>query len=376
MSLDPSAPRPSQAETSPSYGQAAARAPRRTLDTRAVALLAIAAMLAYGAFRTLWPYATAIVLGGWVAHLVRPVFRRLHGALHGRQKAAAVLTGGMVLLVAAPVALAVTALVPAARSLVDQLRSSGGGRGALAALVSNGAGTEGGMKGMMQLVKEHGLSASKAAALLASASIEALVGVFLFFVVFFAALVDGQRANRWLEANAPIDPAAYGRLRDAFFEAGKGLLVGNGLTALVQGGIATITYVALGVPRALLLGLLSVVAALIPMTGPTIVWVPVAAGLLLTGHPLKAAILVGVGVAVVGTADNVLRPYLAKRAHVGLDTSVVLLAIFGGIALFGGWGLLLGPLLVRLAMEGMQIVRERGLLGPPPAGKTPEETHA
>ncbi len=363
MSLDPSAPR--QGLPSPTMVPARSPSPRRSTDPRTLALLALTVVLGYGAVRTLWPFATAIVLGAWVAHLARPVFRRLGSALRGRQKAAALLTGALVILVATPVALAITTLVPAARSLYDQVRSAGGGKGALAALVSDGN-APGGIPNVMQLVKEHGMNASKAAAVVASASLEAIVGVFIFFVVFFAALVDGARAWRWLEANAPIDSDALTRLRDAFFEAGRGLLVGNGITALVQGGIATITYFALGVPRALLLGLLSVVGALVPMTGPTIVWIPVAAGLLLTGHPGKAAILAAVGVVIVGSADNLLRPYLSRKAHVGLDTSVVLLAIFGGIALFGGWGLLLGPLVVRLAIEALQIVRERGLLGTTP----------
>lgn len=331
-----------------------------------VALLVLTAALAYGTFRTLWPFATALVLGAWMADLLSPVFRRLRHVLRGSQRAAALLTGALVVLVAAPIALAITTLVPAAKSLFDQVRAAGNGKGALAALVSDGGGG-GGLPNIPQLIREHGVNASKAVALVAGAGLEAFIGAFVFFVVFFAALVDGGRASRWLETNAPIDAGALTRLKNAFYQAGRGLIVGNGLTALVQGGIATVTYIALGVPRALLLGLLSVVGALVPMTGPTIVWVPVAAGLLFTGHPVKAAVLAGVGVFVVGTADNVLRPYLSKRAHVGLDTSVVLLAIFGGIAVFGGWGLLLGPLVVRLAIEAFEIVRERGLLGTPRA---------
>ena len=139
------------------------------------------------------------------------------------------------------------------------------------------------------------------------------------------------------------------------------LLVGTGLTALVQGVICGITYAVLGVPRAVLLGLLSVVGALIPITGPAIVWIPVAAGLALTGHPVKAIILVGVSLALVGTVDNVMRPWLSKRAHVGLSTSVVLISIFGGMVAFGPWGLLLGPLVVRLAKEVLEIARDNDL---------------
>jgi predicted PurR-regulated permease PerM len=311
----------------------------------------------YGAARTLWPFVTALVLAAWAAHLLRPAFRRLSGWLHGRQTGAAVLTVALLLVLVAPLAVAVIALVPAARSLLEQLRTSGN---PLQALVSGDA--SGQSVDVMQLIREHGMNASRLVAAIGSASIQAIVGVFVFFVVFFGCLVQQEPLARWLERNAPLDGDSLHRLTAAFFEAGRGLLIGNGLTALAQGGIATVTYFALGVPRAALLGVLTVVGALIPLTGPAIVWLPVAAGLLLTGSAIKAAILTAVGVVVVGTVDNVLRPYLAKRAHVGLDTSVVIVAMFGGMALFGAWGLLLGPLVVRLAVEALAIVRERGLV--------------
>ena len=41
-----------------------------------------------------------------------------------------------------------------------------------------------------------------------------------------------------------------------------------------------------------------------------------------------------------------------------LPTFVLLLAMLGGIATFGGWGVLLGPLFVRLATEALGIWRE------------------
>lgn len=339
--------------TEPSHG------PRERLDGVArLSLVAVAAVLVYAAFRTFASFAAAIVLGAWGAHLARPLFTRLAGALHGRERAAALLTGSLVIIGVAPVVLAVASLAPAARSLFDQLRSSHDVRRSLEALVSSGGDSGDGID-VVQLVREHGATASKVVARIASTSLDAVLGVFVFFVVFFAGLVRGGQLAAWFEEHAPLDPLAQRRLGAAFFQAGRGLLVGSGITALVQGGLATVTYVALGVPRAMLFGVLTVVAALIPMTGPAIVWAPVAAGLVLTDHPVKAAILVGMGVFVVGLVDNVLRPYLAGRAHIGLDASVVLVAIFGGIAVFGGWGLVLGPLVVRLAAEALALVRER-----------------
>ncbi|MEO8877725.1 MAG: AI-2E family transporter, partial [Polyangiaceae bacterium] len=147
-------------------------------------------------------------------------------------------------------------------------------------------------------------------------------------------------------------------------ETGRGLLVGVGLTGLVQGVIATVAYFALGVPRALVLGLLTCLASVIPSVGTALVWVPIAIGLGLSGRTGSAAILVGIGVLVIGTIDNVLRPVFSRFGKLELPSFVLLVSIFGGLALFGTWGFLLGPLLVRLAKEALIISREERSMPP------------
>ncbi|MBX3191666.1 MAG: AI-2E family transporter [Labilithrix sp.] len=327
------------------------------VDPRLV-LAGITLLLVATAALTLWPLVAPLVLAGWTAHLTGPLFVRLSRALHGRKTAAAALTAALVLLVAAPLVGVVVALVPAARSLFAQLRSARGGKGFLAALVSGG-GDEGAPGGLISMIKDYGASASKAIAFVAGASIDVLIGVFVFFATFFSLLLGGARLYAWLERNSPLEPDVFRRFAEAFQQAGRGLLVGTGLTALAQGACATAIYAALGIPRAMLLGLLSTVASLIPATGSTIVWVPVAAGLVFSGEPGKAVVLSILCLGVVGTVDNVLRPWLSERARVGIPGSVVLVAIFGGLVVFGPWGLLLGPLALRLAAEGLVVAREK-----------------
>jgi predicted PurR-regulated permease PerM len=329
-------------------------------DPKRVAVFVLIGLLLYGAYEVFRPFAASIILGAWAAHLSRPLFLRLSRAIGGRSKAAGLLTlAGLVLLIA-PFALAITSLIPAARALIEQLRGASGGRDILSALVSGDA-RSGGELDVVGLTKQYGAGASKALGMIAGASADALIGAFVCFATFYALLVSGERAYAYIEERGPFRPEITKRFSSAFYEAGRGLLVGTGLTALVQGVLCGITYALLGVPRAILLGLLSVVGALIPITGPAIVWIPVAAGLALTGHPAKAAILVAVSLALVGTVDNVMRPWLSKRANVGLSTTVVLVSIFGGMVTFGAWGLLIGPLVVRLAKEALEMARDTDL---------------
>ena len=347
-----------------------------TADSRRTFAIVFAIVLFVGAAFTMWPFVASLVLSLWAAHLSRPLFRRFRKLLGGREGAAGIVTALLVVAAIAPLALAVLTLIPAGKSLLEQLRSASGGKGIFEALVStDGAkGPPTGTGGIITLAKEYGAGASKALAVVAGASLEAIVGAFVFFAVFYSLLVEGEKWWRWTRDHAPVEPSILDRLAFAFHEAGRGLIVGTGLTALIQGGLATGLFAAFGIPRALLLGMLSVFGALIPMTGPMIVWVPVCAGLAFTGQVGKAAALAALCAGVVGTVDNVVRPWLSRRFQVGMPATVVLVAMLGGVVVFGGWGLFLGPLIVRLAGEMLKVCRERGFFGRDPSRSRPAPT--
>jgi predicted PurR-regulated permease PerM len=71
-------------------------------------------------------------------------------------------------------------------------------------------------------------------------------------------------------------------------------------------------------------------------------------------------ILLAVG-AVVSVVDNFIRPLLSRYGELELPTFLLLIAMLGGVAAFGAFGLLLGPLMVRLSLEGWEILHDEGL---------------
>ena len=94
--------------------------------------------------------------------------------------------------------------------------------------------------------------------------------------------------------------------------------------------MATIAYLALGVPRALVLGLLTCLTSIIPSVGTALVWVPVAIGLALAGKVVPAIIMGVVGVVVIASVDNILRPVFARFGKLELSTFVLLTSISEG----------------------------------------------
>jgi len=121
------------------------------------------------------------------------------------------------------------------------------------------------------------------------------------------------------------------------------------------GGLA---FWVLGLPSALLWGVLMTLLSMIPMTGSWLVWIPAALYLVATGHWVKAIILVAWGALVVGTIDNFLRPRLVgKRAH--LHELLVFFSVLGGLRLFGLLGLVLGPVVLAIAIALLSATRVR-----------------
>lgn len=313
-----------------------------------------------GAALALVPLWEPLLLAAFFAVVAHPMHERLSRKLHGRERAAALVTLLLVIAVLIPTAVGIISLYRGSLELLERLQQSSGGPDALRLLVSNSDGTSPlplSGRSLLTYLQENGLGALAAAQTLFGAATTVLVDAFVFALGFHACLVDGRRGFYWALERSPIPRAHVLRLTSAFNETARGLLVGVGLTALLQGGFATLGYAVIGVPQAAVLGLLTTLAALIPSIGTALVWVPVSAGLFLAGRVESALLLIAIGV-FVAVVDNIVRPLLSRYGKLHLSTFVVLIAMLGGVAAFGGFGLLLGPLLVRLALEGWRLLHD------------------
>jgi len=177
------------------------------------------------------------------------------------------------------------------------------------------------------------------------------------YVTFFL-LRDGDRIGPAVVAALPLEPATAQRIADKFVAVVRATIKGSGVVALVQGALGAATFWIVGLPAALLWGMLMAIAALLPAVGPAIIWAPVAVYLLATGAIWQAAVVVASGVLVIGLADNVLRPILVGR-DTGIPDWLVLVTTLGGIDLLGLSGIVVGPLAGALFITGWQILTEQ-----------------
>ena len=128
--------------------------------------------------------------------------------------------------------------------------------------------------------------------------------------------------------------------------------------AIIQGLICGLLYWILGVPSPAAWMALTVVAAMIPLLGAPIVYVPAALYLFLSDHPGQALILVLIGFLGVSQIDNLLRPVFISMGS-KLHTMAIFFSLLGGVLTLGPIGLMAGPMLLTLLLGMFDVLRER-----------------
>jgi predicted PurR-regulated permease PerM len=199
-----------------------------------------------------------------------------------------------------------------------------------------------------------------------------IASLFVMLFALFFLLRDGDRVGHLIRRLLPFPEAERERLihetHDLVIAS-----VGAGLSvAAVQGLVGGLAFWALGVAAPAAWGVAMAVCALIPVVGTTLIWGPVAVWWALSGELLKAIILIGVGVGVIGVVDNVLRPLLLS-GRTSVNGLVVFIGLMGGLNAFGFVGLVLGPIVLVTAGTLLDaLTRQARRTLPPPEDMSTE----
>ena len=189
--------------------------------------------------------------------------------------------------------------------------------------------------------------------------------VIMLFLLFFL-FRDRALALGFLRSILPLPEDEGHELLDRIGDTIYATTLGRFAIAGVQGVLAGLAYWGLGVPGVVLWATTTAAMALIPAFGAVLVWAPIAIFLGISGHWIRALLLVLWGGGVVSLIDNFLYPILVGtrlRSH----TAIILISILGGIALFGITGVILGPVIFTVAATLLDFWRVRTLDGEPVA---------
>lgn len=182
-----------------------------------------------------------------------------------------------------------------------------------------------------------GLSAT----FLKNSTLNVLSAGLIFYVLFFM-LRDRHLALNGLTDLSPLSRTDMQAWYQEVNATIKAIFFGTLAIAFIQGFLGGMMFWGLGLPAPLVWGAVMALASIIPMLGAFIVWVPAVIYLMMIGDWGKALTLTLWGVFIIGTVDNLLRPYWVS-SQLNLHPLLIFFSITGGVILFGPAGLILGP---------------------------------
>nr|WP_243239382.1 AI-2E family transporter [Sulfobacillus harzensis] len=332
---------------------------------REFVLWALLLLAAYAFWRWMATYVLPFVLAGTLAWFVLPLVERLEDFGLGRVWAVLLSLGGvmatLVVLSGAILLLLTAELVQASHRLPTYLKSRpfgiakafhewnrlrdqlGLGRGSFSQEINS-------LYRMLTVVVK---SVGHLLVVLPEMALMMVVAV----VAAFFILRDYPRILTWMRR---ISPPALRRSMGRFTT-----MMAGGLWGYVRAELALVSLTALTTaggllliraPYAVLVGLMAGLLDLVSFMGPTIVLVPWAAGAAVAGHwPLSIHLLLVL--AAVAVVRQLSEPRLVGQGT-GLHPLVVLFSLYMGIRLFGGVGVIVGPV-TAVILNAVRQVRDR-----------------
>jgi predicted PurR-regulated permease PerM len=188
-------------------------------------------------------------------------------------------------------------------------------------------------------------------------TINALFLFFVFLYTMFFFLKEGREILDKILLYLPLPDNVERRILGRFTSVARATIKGTLVIGIIQGSLAGLAFWVVGIDGAVFWGTIMTVLSVIPAVGSALVWFPAVVILAVTGQYLQAVGLLLFCSLLVGTIDNLLRPWL-----VGRDTQLHELLIFfgtlGGISLFGIVGFIIGPIVAGLFVTAWDIYAE------------------
>jgi predicted PurR-regulated permease PerM len=183
-----------------------------------------------------------------------------------------------------------------------------------------------------------------------------LLDLVIFLMMLFFLLRDGAALRESLRGVSPFTRGQESELLEHLANTVKAVLQAMIIVPLLQGVLAFVGFWAFGLPSPLLWAVMVVFAALIPILGSPLGWIPAAVYFLANGHTGKALGMAAYGVFVISMVDNIVKP-LILRGAAQIHTMLGFLSIMGGLFAFGPKGLIVGPVVLSLLLSAYRIYR-------------------
>jgi predicted PurR-regulated permease PerM len=314
-------------------------------------LLALAIIL-------LWPIMLSIFGGFILAFMLYPLYKRVFRVVREKNISALIIVLLLILIIFIPLwflfPIASRQLLEA-YNYVQNVDILAGLKGILPDMVSK----DSSMLVSSFISKASSVIFSQLSNILTNLTDILLQAVIVLFVFFFA-MRDADKLKAYLKGISPFSSELEESLAKHFKDITNSVVYGHIIVGILQGILTGIGLFIFGVPHALLLTAFAVFAAVLPVVGAWLVWIPASIYLLTSGHVGAGIGLALFGGIIVSWIDNVLRPYIVSRKS-NLNSGLVLVGMLGGLIVFGVLGLIIGPLILAYLIVLLDAYKDKKL---------------
>jgi predicted PurR-regulated permease PerM len=134
----------------------------------------------------------------------------------------------------------------------------------------------------------------------------------------------------------------------------KGTVKGQFIIAVIQGTLGAVSIYIAGFHDAFFVFAIFLTALSVIPLGSGIVTIPFGIGMMFFGNVAGGLFVVLFHLIAITNVDNLLRPILVPK-EARLDPALMLLSVFSGIAMFGFFGIILGPVLMILIVTTISV---------------------
>ena len=201
-----------------------------------------------------------------------------------------------------------------------------------------------------------GLFLSRQIRSIASNLLSFLIHFFLMILVIFYIFRDGERLKNYVSQLLPFPLAQQELVVNKFREMGRAVIVGNGLSGIIQGCLAGFSFFFSGLGSPFLWGTVAAFLAFLPIIGASIVFLPATAILILQEKYGMALIFLIYNLCYSGVIEYLIKPRLIGKG-MQMNPLLVFIGVIGGIKLFGILGVVYGPLIMTIFLTLAEIYR-------------------
>jgi predicted PurR-regulated permease PerM len=332
-----------------------------------IVLLGATAVAAYLVYLLLHPFLPALAWALALSIIAFPAHRRLSKWIHHRATAAGLTTALVAVLILGPALFvaqqATSQAMQALQWIQDEEKLADWEQ-----VVAQNPTLKEGVEWMQQE-----LNPSQEAERLLTTFAESMTGwltgtvwlamqLLIMLLTLFFFLRDNEQVLGAVRSLIPLSHREANKVFRTVDDTIHATIFGTLTVAAVQGFMGSVIFFFLGIPAALLWGVIMGLLSIIPYLGAFVIWGPVAAFLVLQGDWIRAIVLTVYGMTAIGLIDNLLYPILVGR-RMRLHTLAAFFAILGGVAAFGMSGMVLGPVIVAISLALVDIWRQRTAAG-------------